>query len=334
MRLVEAAKPTFARHETFPPRYGWFRKAYTFVAADPHVFSREDAPVRVGVGKNMVRAIRFWGLAAKLIEVDQRSSNRRNPGLVPTRWGHTIFGELGWDRYMEDPGTLWLLHWMLLAPPSLLPVWWLAFNEFHAVEFADGDLEGAVTTQLEAVAEWNAPHPSSVVKDVSVLLRTYAPAERSGRSGIEDVLDCPLRELNLIGRSVATNRYRFTLGAKPTLPPAVLAYAALDYIARIDARGNTVTLGRLANDPGAPGRAFKLTEDELLAALESLAGETNALALTTSMGTVQLSWSGEPSEVATGMLDRYFRCSLSDNRADHVAYAHARWSPAASAAGR
>ena len=98
MRLVDAAKPTFARHETFHPRYGWFRKAYRFAAADPHIFSREDAPVRIGVGKNMVRAIRFWGLAAKLIEVDQGSSNRRTPGLVPTPRGHALFGVIPRSR--------------------------------------------------------------------------------------------------------------------------------------------------------------------------------------------------------------------------------------------
>ena len=46
MRLVDAAKPTFARHETFHPRYGWFRKAYSHVDADPHVFSRDRAPTR------------------------------------------------------------------------------------------------------------------------------------------------------------------------------------------------------------------------------------------------------------------------------------------------
>ena len=334
MRLVDAAKPMFARHETFHPRYGWFRKAYSFVAADPHVFSREDAPVRLGVGKNMVRAIRFWGLAAKLIEVDERSFNRRTPDLAPTRWGHALFGDSGWDRYMEDPATLWLLHWLLLAPPSLLPVWWLAFNGFHAVEFDEDDLEGAVRTQLEAVAEWKAPHPSSVRKDVSVLLRTYAPAERSRRNGIEDMLDCPLRELNLIGRSVGTNRYRFALGAKPTLPPAVLAYAVLDYIARTPLGGNTVTLGRLAHEPGAPGRVFKLTEGELLAALEPLAGETSGLALTASTGAVQLSWSGDPSEIATGILDRYYGCSLSDNRADLEAHDDARSPSAVSTVGQ
>ena len=32
MRLVDAALPMFARHETFHPRYGWFRKAYKFAA--------------------------------------------------------------------------------------------------------------------------------------------------------------------------------------------------------------------------------------------------------------------------------------------------------------
>ena len=316
MRLVDAAEPMFARHETFHPRYGWFRKAYSFVAADPHVFSREDAPVRIGVGKNMVRAIRFWGLAAKLIGVDERSSNRRTSALVPTPRGHALFGDSGWDRYMEDPGTLWLLHWLLLAPPSLLPVWWLAFNGLHAVEFDEDDLEGAVTTQLEAIAEWKAPHPSSIRKDVSALLRTYAPAERSGRNGIEDILDCPLRELNLIGRSIGTNRYRFAMGAKPTLPPAILAYAALDYIGRTATGGNMVTFGRLAHEPGGPGKVFKLTEGELLAALEPLAGETDALALTASTGAVQLSWSGDPSEIAIGILDRYYGCALSDDRAD------------------
>ena len=145
MHLSEAAEPTFARHETFHPRYGWFRKAYNFAAKDTRIFSREDAPVRLGVGKNMVRAIRFWGLAAKLIKPNRQSSKSHASELAPTPLGHFLFGVSGWDRYMEDPGTLWLLHWLLLARPCRLPVWWLAFNEFHPVEFADDDLEAATT---------------------------------------------------------------------------------------------------------------------------------------------------------------------------------------------
>ena len=296
----------FARHETFHPRYGWFRKAYSYVTADPEVFYGEDAQVIIGVGKNMVRAIRFWGLAAKLIEDEEPATSRRASRMIPTKLGDALFGERGWDRYLEDPGTLWLLHWLLLAPPSQLPVWWLAFNEFRAVEFDDDELQRAVTAQIEAIAEWKVPNPSSVRKDVGAMLRTYAPLERTGRNGIEDVLDCPLRELNLIARSSGTNRYRFTLGAKPSLPDAVLGYAILDYIDRSATGGNTITIARLAHEPGAPGKVFKLTEGELHTVIESLVGDTDTLALTEGTGAVQLSWSGEPSEIAIGILGCYY----------------------------
>ena len=318
MRLIDAAKPTFARHETFHPRYGWFRKAYTFVAEDPRIFSREDAPVQVGVGKNMVRAIRFWGLASKLIEEAPRSPDRRTPDLAPTPLGRALFGDSGWDPYMEDPGTLWLLHWLLLAPPSRLPVWWFAFNEFHAVEFTEGDLESAIKVQLEVVADWANPHPSSVSKDISALLRTYAPAERTGRTGIDDNLDCPLRELKLIGRSTATDRYRFTLGAKPSLPSAILAYATLDYIVHTDILGSTVTLNRFVREPGAPGKAFKLTEGEFLAVLEPIVDEMDTLSLVVTTGAVQLSWSGDPKEIAAGILNDYYGILASGARSGYT----------------
>ena len=312
MRLTDAAEHMFARHETFHPRYGWFRKAYAQAARDPRAFSRDDAPVEIGVGKNMVKAIRFWGLAAKMIVEDPKSPNPRSPDLVPTCFGHALFGESGWDRYMEDPGTLWLLHWRLLAAPSRLPVWWLAFNEFNAVEFTSDDLEATTAIQLDATAEWANPHPKSLKKDLSAFFRTYAPAERSHRTGIEDHLDCPLRELNLIDRSAATGRYRFTLGPKASLPSAIVSYAVLDYVSRAGTGGKTVTLSRLAREPGAPGLAFKLTETELRAALEPTLERTDALSLTTPTGAAQLAWSQDPATVATTILDDYYGASPTD----------------------
>ena len=311
MRLADVATRSFARHETFHPRYGWFRKAYAVAAEDPNAFGRADAPVIIGVGKNMVRAIRFWGLAAKIIIEDPHSPNRRAPQFVPTRRGHALFDDQGWDPYMEDPGTLWLLHWLLLAPPSRLPVWWLAFNEFNAVEFSDTDLLAAVTVQLETVADWTPPHESSVRKDIGALLRTYAPAERSRRGSIDDLLDCPLRELNLLVRSPATGLHRFTLGPKPTLPPEIVAFAVLEYIDRTGSGGRTVTLGRLAQAPGAPGRAFKLNEAELLAALRPAADRIGSMSLASPAGVWQVACSEDPSEIATAVLDDYYGSSSS-----------------------
>ena len=306
MRLVEAAVRAFARHETFHPRYGWFRKAYAFVGDDPKIFVRPDAPVQMGVGKNMVRAIRFWGTAAKLISEGADSRPRRSAGMMRTELGDKLFGEDGWDPYMEEPGTLWLLHWLLLAPPCSLPVWWVAFNEFDAVEFDDIELERVVRTQLQFAVEWKTPHTSSIKKDLRALLRTYTPADRSTRTGIDDILDCPLRELRLIGRSQTTGRYRFTIGAKPTLPAAVVAFAAMDYVARTNPGSRTVTLGHLAQEAGGPGRAFKLMEGDLLSAMASVAAESAGFRLVSVTGASQLSWSGSPSEIAAAILDKYY----------------------------
>ena len=307
MRLAEAAERSFARHETFHPRYSWFRKAYAHVTDDPRIFSRPDAPVEIGVGKNMVRAIRFWGTAARLIIDDPTNAKGREARCVPTRRGRALFGEGGWDPYMEDPGTLWLLHWLLLAPKKCrLPVWWLAFNEFNAVQFAEADLQTAISTLLDGAPEWHKPHPNSINKDTSALLRTYAPVGKTGRARIDDMLDCPLRELNLLSYSPATSQYRFTLGPKPTLPSEVVAYAALDYVALMEVRGSTVTISRLVHGPGAPGRVFKLSESELLDALRPSIEAEDALGLATPTGAVQLTWSEDPALVATRILDRYY----------------------------
>jgi len=303
MRLTEAAERVFARHETFHPRYGWFRKAYAFVGKDPKVFVSPDAPVHMGVGKNMVRAIRFWGTAAKLIE---SPDGRPASEMTRTDEGDRLFGEDGWDPYMEDPATLWLLHWWLLAPPCWLPVWWVAFNQFHAVEFSDEQLESVVLAQLELAVEWKTPHRSSIRKDVSALLRTYMPTDGTGRGMIDDLLNCPLRELGLIKRSAATNQYRFATGAKPALPAAVVAYASLDYVERTKQGGNTVTVSRLAREPGGPGRAFRMSEDDLRDALASVAEDNGKIEVATVASAPQLSWHGSARHVSNSILDDHY----------------------------
>lgn len=96
----------FARHETFHPRFGWLKKGFDRASHDPEVFLRDDATVRLGIGKNMVRSLRYWEFAFKLLKGDQ-----------PTDFGKQLLGNSGWDLYIEDPASLWLLHWKLLEPP-------------------------------------------------------------------------------------------------------------------------------------------------------------------------------------------------------------------------
>src|SRR5438270_11121380 len=277
MRLDEACAATFARHETFHPRYGWFKKAYDGALSDPAIFTSDHATVQLGVGKNMVRAIRFWGHAARVLAAVPSPNGGRLSLAVPSRIGRALFDDEGWDPYCEDPGTLWLIHWLLLAPPSQLPVWWALFHDFTALEFTDSTANQFAEDHLGSVSAWSPPHPSSITKDVSCLLRTYAHADTPARAGIDDLLDCPLRDLGLIRAVGASPRtYRFSSGEKPTLPNAIVLYCALDFLARTDAQAQTSTVSRLASEPGGPGRALRLSEPSLASAIEHAAASVAA----------------------------------------------------------
>ena len=76
----------FARHETFHPRYGWIKKGFDAVSRDPKIFLREDAPVKLGVGKNMAASIRYWCNAFKVLEND-----------LPSEFGDRLLKDDGWD---------------------------------------------------------------------------------------------------------------------------------------------------------------------------------------------------------------------------------------------
>ena len=255
----------------------------------------------------MARSIRFWGLAAKLITETSGKVGTQKSELRPTQTGNNLFGKHGWDPYIEDPGTLWLLHWMILAPPSRVPVWWAVFNRPGLVEFSDTDLDALVTSQLELTDGWKTPSLTSIKKDVRVMLRTYTMTKQTGRTKIDDMLDCPFRELNLIRESPYTpSKYRFTLGSKPSLPSEIVAYACLDWLSRSRKGGDTATFSRLASEPGSPGRVFRLTDKELETAVRPAASNSSLMDVVTLTSATQLVWKGDPKLVAVETLNRYY----------------------------
>jgi hypothetical protein len=101
-------KCSFSGHETFPFRYPWLKKGFDAVCEDGDVFLREDAITTLGVGKNMVRSIRHWCLAAGVLQ-ENRGGDRG--ALKETDLGTLLLADDGRDPYLEDPATLWVLHW-------------------------------------------------------------------------------------------------------------------------------------------------------------------------------------------------------------------------------
>ena len=141
----------FSGHETFPFRYTWLRKAWEGVKEDPSIFSREDALVRLGVGKNMVKSIRFWATACRIIEECSVRTRGDPPRHKGGELGKLFFDGEGYDPYFEDPMTLWLLHWELAHAQQCCTTWYYAFNLMPKIEFTRHEL----VTWLRVWAETN-----------------------------------------------------------------------------------------------------------------------------------------------------------------------------------
>jgi hypothetical protein len=309
-KLAEVARPSFARHETFAPRFGWLHKAYLRVREDDEVFLREEAPVILGVGKNMVNAMRYWSAAFKLTIEHPKGGNSRALTASPTWEARWLLDEHGADPYLEDPGSLWLLHWWLLSPTCMAPTWWVAFNALPTARFTERELTDLVERQVR-MAAWEPAVRASVERDADCFTKMYAPRKAAANSpgSFEDMLGCPFRELGLL-ESVPSDHdkrmWRFTSTARTSLAPHVLAYACLDYAARTGDSAGSVSTARLANEPGAPGRAFGVREPELFHALEVVCDEFSGLRISEAVGNRTLTFDRNPFDLAWDVLDSYY----------------------------
>lgn len=255
---------SFSGHDTFPFRYAWLKKGVDAVSSDPGVFAREDAITILGVGKNMVRSIRHWCLAAGLVE---EAPDSRGSALRVTTLGEKLFGDGGFDPYLEDPATLWLLHWQIASNRSRATTWFWAFSHFHEPEFSREAL-------LQALLRWvpllsgKAVAEISVRRDVDCFFRTYLRARNWRGKVIEESLDCPLVELALIRSSPDGHTFSFARGEKDTLPDGLLFYATLQFWESFATDGNVLSLYDVCRQPGSPGQLFKLDDDSIAARYE------------------------------------------------------------------
>jgi hypothetical protein len=190
----------------------------------------------------------------------------------------------------------------------LAPVWWTAFNLFTPEQFEDYQLTDLVM-ELTAAAGWKSVMESSIKKDVDCLLRTFA-VRRTGRQTMDDLLDCPTRQLGLIAPAVGEAKsWRFVTGPKPSLPPAIVAYACLDFLANASPNERTISMARLSTDPGAPGRAFRLTESNLYDILFEAAKDVAAMKVAEPAGLRQLVVHGDVAVLRDRMISDYYQAS-------------------------
>lgn len=271
-----------AGHESFPCRYTWLPKAVRALARDPKLFSDEKAAmVDLGVGKNMVRSIRFWSQVSGIA-----TTGAKGGGHGATELGAALLGERGFDPFLEDIQTLWLIHWNLSTDTkNPLLAWDFLLNRWQEPELVPTAILRAL--QTEAAKHEVDLSPVTIDQHWDTFLHTYVPTR--GRKGEvqEDNLDCPLVELELIVRvgervsDRAAGRaepvYAFRREEKPDITPALFLYCLNDFWSKRHGTEGTLAFREVAHGHGSPGQIFKLPEDDIRRRLEQLERQTKGI---------------------------------------------------------
>jgi hypothetical protein len=253
----------FGRHETFPLRYSWLPKGFQALEANPLIFNADDATVALGVGKNMVIAIRYWLLASRMIE--SNGANRYHP----TRIGRAIFGKQGYDPYLEDEATIWLVHWLIATNPEQATAWYWFFNQFHKPEFVSQEV---ATALYDFVTQSGSKSAATTVKnDAAIVLRMYTRSKGNGRRPLEEALNSPLSQLNLISQAPGGRSYSSSPADREGLSIGILGFTIAELFESMDVEELPIAdlMYSKAGYP-SPGAVFRLTENALLVKLEQL----------------------------------------------------------------
>jgi len=237
----------FSGHETFHCRPFWLKKGYDFLDQKRR-FTDEDAVAYLGVGKNMVTAIRFWMRAFEMAN---------DSGL--TELGKRLLGDKGWDPYLEDIGSLWLLHYHMVKGQHA-SIANLIFNELRdrVPEFTAKQYADFVTS------EKGKANRKTMEKDFGVFVRNYRDKDREDEE--VDDLGGLLADLELVNMKKVESERVFYIPRKrrASLPARVLLYAILDTIPE----GRSLSLNVIMD---AVGKTFALDKDGMTELLTEIA---------------------------------------------------------------
>lgn len=205
----------FRAHDTFFIRKGWISKGMRYVdKSNGEVFiSKDENPMDVlGIGANMVKALRYWLQAIGITE--EPKSGRRTQSF--TDFGKLVFEH---DKYIEEIGTLYLLHYKLASNREQATSWYFFFNEFGLSDFTKDDFAVQIGNFIKINDKDANVAARSIDDDFSCIINTYVPRYKTMPSKVtaENNIDCPLGELGLID---ILKKERNNVVYKKAVPPA------------------------------------------------------------------------------------------------------------------
>jgi len=227
--------------------------------------------VTLGLGKNMVRSLRFW-VQAMGVAVSNGHAFKVTP------FADELLSQNGRDPFLEDVRTLWLLHWKLSSHrEDPLFAWHFLLYRWQHPEVCRSEV-------LDAFVRESPSHSRVTLEQhLDIFLHSYIPSRGRTAASEEDGLDCPLVDLELLQpigerRTGSSGRkepiYAFRREPKPEITHGLFAYCLNEFWNTWHKEEKTLPFRRVAVAEGSVGQVFKLPEDDLRARLERLESVT------------------------------------------------------------
>ncbi len=271
-------KYSFSGHESFVCKQFWLKKGYDFLKNEKK-FVDETAVVNLGVGKNMVTSIRFWLKSFGLYtENDQLNEI-----------AEFIFDEeKGRDPFLEDLGTQWLLHY-LLVKTNKSSIYNLVFNEFRKekIDFTKDHLHSFLKRKC-IESDTNVYNSNTVNSDINVFLRNYVKPRNEEKIEVEEDYSSILIDLELVRHYRQKNPddnkivdwYKIEGEIRNDLPCEIVLYSILDTMS-LD---STITFKDLLINPNSPGLIFALNADGLYNKIKEIEEKYKQIVYTETAG--------------------------------------------------
>ncbi|MGJ8674328.1 MAG: DUF4007 family protein [Pseudoalteromonas sp.] len=306
-------KAKFTGHDTFPLKYGWLFKAVNHLNTGGKLqTSREDetqqAIIKLGVGKNMVNAIRYWAESAGVLAFERSQSNIN---YFVTANGNYLFDtSTGKDPYLELKGSIWLIHFWLCFNQTEMTSYRYFFNFFNGEYFEKQVFLAHMSEDLSKLtSSEQVLNESTFQKDIDTFLNTYSKKSKSrSKTEDEEQFNSPLSELNLI-RENGKNDYLSDLDDKEELPIEIFIYALLKFVEKESkvSKVSKVNFKSLLLDNYSPGRIFRLSEKGLGAKLDAAQTfSNNQVSWIDSMGLRQIDVKESYLRAFDKILDGYY----------------------------
>ncbi len=276
-------KLKLAGHETFYPREHWLYKGLNEKEArlaakeaklrsgffKEQEESNEDYPTdHMGVGANMVKAIRHWVNVFGLLEKDDKSELAREL--------------LKYDPYLDRTSTSWILHYNLVTSENAPTTWYYFFTQSDLVSFDKEVFIRSYKEWLDTLDLKQNYSEKSLENDYQVLTTMYSKDDRD--------LFYPSQFANLGILTFNPHYRRYSRNSNPDLDVHVILYCFLLFRDRLFQGAETLDLENIRNIPESPLRVLKVDLDrffELSDKLSSKISKKVKLSRTAGIKTIQ-----------------------------------------------